>query len=492
MKTLQTSVREAYLWTFGGNLARQLLSFGLSMLLARFLSPSDYGTVGMVAIFTTILTALQDLGIGRAVIYFENADSAFSTYCTVSTAAGAVLSLGMFLSAPLIARFYAMPGLIPIVRWLSLTLFFGGLRSASQSMLTKRLLFQRLTFIEAGSGIFAALVAVVLAWRGFGVWSLVFNLILGSVLNTFLVLHAFRPSFTVRLDLAAVKRALAWGTPLVGSTLLWSAYDNTDNLVVGKLMNNAQLGYYSLAFRLATLVNERIGAIISRVSFPTFAALQNDKPEVARHWMSVTQKAALISFPLLALLAVFASDLISVVLGAKWLPAVLPLRLLCVVGAIRVLTPIIVNLLPALGRPGLAFQYTLANAIIMPVAFYIGCKTGGIVGVGWSWVIVFPFIAAYLTARAIALVEISWGAYLKNLTVPVLSSAAATSAAAPLLYALRPGLLRLLLMSFAGVSAASLCTLAFESGRQLLPASIVTFLSDRLARCMPLPMRSRS
>src|SRR5579862_7964391 len=123
MSELQRKIQAAYIWTFAGNLVRQLLSFSLSLLLARFLRPADYGLVGMVAVFVAFLTALQDLGIGRAVIYFNEAESAWPTFCTVSTAAGFVLSLLLFAAAPLIAGFYSSPALVPIVHWLSVTLF---------------------------------------------------------------------------------------------------------------------------------------------------------------------------------------------------------------------------------------------------------------------------------------------------------------------------------------------------------------------------------
>ncbi len=473
MTHLQAKVRSAYAWTFGGNAIQQLLSFSLSMLLARFLSPADYGLVGMVGVFVTLLSAVQDLGVGRAVIYFPASDSAFSTYCSISTATGFLLAVLLCASAPAIAGFYTSPDLIPIVRWLSLTLFLGGLRSAPQSLITKQLLFRKLTLLEGSCSLGSAAIAVCLAWRGFGVWSLVTNLVLSSTLNTVVVLFVVPPKFTFRPDLTLVKKTLRWGMPLVGSTWLWSFYDNADNLIVGKLLASTQLGFYSLAFRLAMLVNERIGAMISRVSFPTFAAMQADQGQTVRHWMSVTRKSALLSFPLLAGLAVCGRDLILIVLGPKWLPALAPLRLLCVIGAIRVLTPVIINLLPALGRSDLAFQYSLINTVVMPVSFFVGCRVGGIVGVGWAWVLVFPLIAAELIRKTLALVDVSWSAYFSNLRFPALSSLAVIAASVPLLYWLPPGLLRLSLCLLAGATTFAGCLLFTEAGRKILPTSLL-------------------
>jgi PST family polysaccharide transporter len=235
---------------------------------------------------------------------------------------------------------------------------------------------------------------------------------------------------------------------------------------VGKLANSEQLGYYSLAFRLATLVNEKIGALISRVSFPAFAAMQTDKTETVRHWLSVTRKSALISFPLLAMLAVDANDLVSIILSPKWLPVVGPLRLLCVVGAFRVLTPVVINLLPALGRSDLAFRYTVINATVMPASFFVGCKVAGIIGVGWAWVIVFPFLAFWLIKLALTIIGISWSLYLRNLLMPIAGALAVIAVMLPFLYLLPSGLLRLVCSGAAGCAMYGAC---YWSASKLTP-----------------------
>jgi PST family polysaccharide transporter len=458
-------IRRAYVWTLTGNVIRQALSFALSMLLARFLQPNDYGLVGMVGVFLVFLTAVQDLGMGQAVIYFEEAETAWPTSCTVSAAAGLILAAAMFASAPLIAKFYGLPALAPIVRWLSLILLLGGLKSPSQSLITKRLLFHKITAIETVCGLGSAIFAVYLAWRGFGAWSLVVNQLLSATLNTFVVLAVIPPAFTLQPDFPLVRRFLRWGLPLTGSSLCWSFYDNSDELVVGKFASSQQLGYYSLAFRMATLVNEKIGAIISRVSFPVFAAMQTDRESMIRHWLSVTRRSALICFPLLTILAVDASDIIQVVLGAKWLPVVEPLRLLCTVGALRVLTPIIVTLLPAVGNTRLPFQYTLLNTLIMPVSFFIGCRMSGMIGVGLAWVIVFPFLCFWLINSALRLTGTPWSIYLRNLLVPIGAALLVALGTIPYLVLLPNGLFRLLI---SGLTAAVILLLGFTLYRNAI------------------------
>ncbi|HKR97199.1 MAG TPA: lipopolysaccharide biosynthesis protein, partial [Candidatus Angelobacter sp.] len=395
------------------------------------------------------------------------------TFYTVATAAGALLAGILFLLAPVIAAFYNSPQLVPIVQCLSVTLFLGGVRSVSQSLMTKHLLFQRLTIIEGICGLLSASVAVYLAWRGYGAWSLVINLVLASVLQTLVVTVAVRPKYTLRPDMAVVKKTLRWGTPMIGSSVLWKLYDNADYLIIGKLAGKEALGFYTVAFRLATLVNEKIGAVVSRVSFPTFAALQHDHSRVAAHWFSITRKSALVSFPILTMLIVAAEDIVGVLLGAKWLPSVHLLRLLCIVGALRVLTPVTINLLPALGRSDLAFRYTLMNAIFMPASFFLACVWNGPTGVAFAWLLVFPSIALYLIHHALRLTGTHWTPYVKNLRLPMLSSIALAAGMAPALLFVANAPVRLIISALCGGAAFLMTMLASTEGRALLPQQLL-------------------
>jgi O-antigen/teichoic acid export membrane protein len=379
-----------------------------------------------------------------------------------------LLRVAMFAAAPLIAGLYENPALIPITQWLSLTLLFGGLKSVSQGLLTRDLLFRRLVVMESACGLFAAGLAVYLAFQGFGVWSLVTNLVLSTFLQMLIAWWYVPPRFTLRPEIDVVKNVLRWGTPVTGSALLFKFYDNADYLVVGKVLGKESLGFYTLAFRLATIVNEKLGAIISRVSFPTFAAMQENRRGAVRHWLSITRKSALISFPVLTILAVNAPDIVSVILGEKWLTSVGPLRLLCIVGFLRAIVPVTNNLLAATGRTDMTFQYTLMNATLMPAAFYAGCKLGGIVGVGIAWIVVFPFICAFQLHRSLRLFDVTWREYLRNLRDPLLLSISSCIPMLLVLAAMSGGLARLVVSS-ALTGAILAVALAFTpEGEQLL------------------------
>ena len=456
MTDLHSKVRKAYLWTFAGSIVKQTLSFSLSLLLARFLSPQDYGLIGIVGVFVGILCAIQDAGLAQAVIFFDEDDGlrSMSTFSTLFGFVSCALLCGF---APAIASFYHCAQLVPVIRVMSLSLVLAGLRSVSQALVTKHLLFKKIAVIETLAGLSAAAIAVFLAWKGFGVWSLVVNVLLSSVLMTAMMLAAVRPGYTLRPDFKVLKKAVNWGFPLTGSSLLWNLYDNSDDMIVGRLTSPLQLGFYTFAFRMATLVNERIGAIVGRVSFPSLAAMRHDRHQVVEHWLSVTRKAALLSFPILVMLGLAAQDFVASILGPKWLPSVPILRILCVAGAIRALTPVTLNLLPALGKTRLAFGYTLMNAVVMPLAFVIGCKFWETRGVAMAWVCVFPFLAAVLIRAALRLTYTTWRIYFHNIWPAIRLAGAVGLAMLPFLVFQGSGFLRLLLSCTTG-------TLVFVGG----------------------------
>jgi PST family polysaccharide transporter len=456
---LGKTIRSAYAWVVTGTVLRHGLAFALSMMLARLLMPSDYGLVGMTAVFIGILATVQNLGIAAAVAYFNDDESKLPTYYTATAALGILLTALTLAGAPLIARFYDNEQLTPIVRALSLLLLMGGFKSVSEARLARSFQFKRLMLIENIVGLSSGAIAVGMAAAGFGAWSLVGNWLLVAALQTGSVLYMLPPRFTLRPDGAVLKKALRYGLPQTGSMVLWKIYDSSDYLVIGKLLGSGPLGVYTLAFRMATLVNEKVSAIVNRVSFNTFAALKDDREHGAAHWLSLTDKVATVNFALLALVAVLGEDIVLVVLGSKWAAAVLPMRILCAVGAIKTLSSITTSLLNGNGRTSLVFAVTITNTVVMPAAFAIACILGGVVGVAIAWCVLLPASALYLTRRAAGVAGIGMGRYFRTLRSPALTAAACLAGSLPAAMALEPGLSRLLIAGGLGALCGGLMLL---------------------------------
>lgn len=449
-------LRSAYSWTTAGVVVKQAVGFGISMLLARLLAPADFGLLGMVLVFTAVLSAVQELGLGQAVVYFQQDRETVAACFTVSFLTSSLMALGLIAAAPAIAGFYRTPALAPVVRWLSLSLLLGGCRVVAMGLLLKSFRFRRVTVLESISGLLGGGVAVVLAWRGFGVWSLVCNLLLSEALQTAGALASCPPSLTLRLRPRVLKMVLAWSLPLTGSTLCWQWYSNADYLIIGRVLGSRVLGIYTIAYRLAGFVNERIGPVLGRVSFPTFSALKQERQAAVAHWLVLVESTALLTVPLIALLAVNAEDLILILLTRKWLSAAHLLQILAVVAVLKTAAPLTLNLLAASGRTDIQFQYSLLNAIVMPLAFYLGCRWGRETGVALAWLSVYPLTVLFLFWRAVQVTGVRPLTILGAFRLPLLATIPAMLVALAVQAGFKAGLERLAACGVAYVATEAL------------------------------------
>jgi PST family polysaccharide transporter len=452
-----TAVRSAYFWAGAGNIVKAALTFGLSILLARLLDPSHYGLIGVVMAFVNILMVIQDAGLGQAVVYFDETEDTLPTYHTVTVLSGVVLTALTALIGPALAWFYNMPELTVLAPVMGLSLILGGLRSVPQGLLMKELRFKELALIETVAGVAAGVVAVLLALAGAGVWSLVANILLGAGVQTWWTCRLRPAGYTRRWKPEVVRRALDFGLPLTGSRVLWQAYLNSDAMIIGKMLGEAPLGYYSYALRLARFLSERVFGIVNRVSFPSFASMKEDRPRLLYHWLLLTEVLALIQFPAMLALAMNAEDFVLVVLGDKWLPAALPLRLLCAAEAIRSVQVIMPPLLSAVGRTDLVLRYNVVNAIALPAAFAAGCHFGGLAGVGAAWVTIYPVLAIHLLKYTVSVCGGSYWGYLRSLRAPLLVTASCLAAMLPFDWLLAAGWERLTVRCAAGGACYLFC-----------------------------------
>lgn len=449
-------VSSAYTWTAVSNLFRYCTGFAISIVLARLLPPSAYGLIGMVIVVIGFAEVLQNIGLSEAIIYFRE-DTHFGKFFTISGTAGILLALACWAAAPLISRFYHEPQVTVLVRVLSLTLPLISIKSVSVAVLSRELRFREIAIVESVTSVGCGLVAIVLAWMGLGVWSLVWNLTLLTITQTLVFARYVRPRFTWHTGGTGLTNLLRWGMPLTGATLLWQFYNNADYLVVGRMMGSEALGWYTFAFRLATLLNDKISSVINRVSLPSLSSMREDRVQLIEHWFSVSRKLALVNFPLLTALAANSNELILVTVGPKWLPAALPLKFLCVTGALKTVLPLIPNVLSACGRTVTVFRYTLLSAIVLPLSFAVGCHYGGLLGVGVAWCVIQPILSIFLIIPAVRLVNVSLRSYLMNLKEPALVAGLCLLAMLPFGFLPAGVLSRLILRSFAGLACYIVC-----------------------------------
>lgn len=476
---LRTKIRDAYFWITAVTMVRHVIGFGISILLARLLQPSEYGLIGMVLVFSSILASVQELGLGDAVVHFNEDESSLRTYYSVTALAGAVSMGTLMLAAPLVAAFYREPRLTILLRTLSVNLFMAGLQNVSRGRLGKSFRFKELTVRDTIAMVSGGVVGIILAVRGFGVWSLVANLVVFQLLQCLLIIHLVPPRYTLHIQSSVLKRIFSYGLPLTAGGLLFQFYDNADYLVVGKMVGAEALGFYTMAFRLATLAHEKIAAVVNRVAFPSFAAMQNEVDRLVEHWFSISRTISFFNAPLLVYLAVNAPDLVTLGLGKKWLPSVTPLRFLCVVGALRSLVHVIPPILNAVGRTKMVFKFTIANAVLLPASFVIGCKLGGLTGVGVAWCVVYPGLWLFLLFSLQRVVKFSLRAYFLNLRLALVAASLCLMVMLGAGWQAAPGWERLILRSAAGGGTFAACALSQRNIRERV-LGMVSRISSRL------------
>jgi O-antigen/teichoic acid export membrane protein len=377
----------------GSRFAIQVVSWLVTIQVARLLRPLDYAvtTAGMMVIGFCDL--LADSGVGRALVRRESlerddADQGF----TLSLVLSAALYTVVLASAGVVAGSLRTPELTAFLRVVGLSLLLVPFRSVALALLEHRLEMGRQSAVAVVVGLFQSAVLITAASLGYGYWAYAAVALIGRSFESvcFVWLSGWRPRLR-RLDGRA--RGLAtFGLNVTGASLLWFAYSNADFAVVGRVSGPEALGFYALAFQFISIPVQRLTAAFNQVAYPVFCRLQGDPARVRAWYLRLAVLLVLFGAPALVGMALVAPDAFSLVLGPKWLPAVVPFRIMSLAGVVMVFAASIAPLLNALGRPDLNLRYTLACALIFPPAFLVAAEAAGVHGVCAVWAAVYPVI----------------------------------------------------------------------------------------------------
>lgn len=317
-------------WRLMERFGAQGVTLIVSIILARLLDPSVYGTIALVTVFTTILHVFVDSGFGTSLIQKKDADDLdFSSVFYFNIVFCILLYTGMFFFAPLIASFYNQPDLKPVIRVLSLTIVISGLKNVQQAYISKNMLFKRFFYATIGGTIGAAIIGILLAYFGFGVWALVaqhlFNLTVDTIILWITVKWRPKRMFSFK----RLKILLSFGWKLLLSSLLDKIYNELRSLIIGKKYSTEDLAYYNKGDTFPKLITTNINSSIESVLFPTLSAEQDKKERVKAMMRRFIKVSSFLMMPLMVGLAVCAEPIIRLVLTEKWLPSVLYLRVFC-------------------------------------------------------------------------------------------------------------------------------------------------------------------
>jgi teichuronic acid exporter len=377
MSELKSKTLHALSWTFLESLGQRGIQFVVSIVMARLLLPEQFGIIGMLTVFMAVAQSLLDSGFGSALI--QKKEMTTADICSIfyfNIVVGAMVALILCLSAPLVAGFYKQPSLTPLLRALSAVVVIDSFGLIQNTLLRKVIDFKTQAKINIFAVALSGSIGIVLAIKGYGVWSLAVQQVSNSFFrNIFLwVFNSWRPSLIFSLH--SLKSMFTFGSRILGSGLLNTVFDNVYLVVIGKLFSASQLGFYSRANNLQQLPTMTLATIVGRVTFPVFSTIQDDTLRLKRGVQKALRYLLMINFPMMIGLAAVARPLVITLLTNKWAPCIPYLRLLCFVGLLYPLHLINLNVLMAMGRSDLVFRLEIIKKVLIVLNIVIMWRWG--------------------------------------------------------------------------------------------------------------------
>lgn len=354
-----------FIWRFAERCGAQLVTFVVSIVLARLLDPTVYGTVALVTVFTTILQVFVDSGLGTALIQKKDADDLdFSSVFFFNFVICIMLYMGMFIAAPYIAHFYNNSSLTPIVRVISLTIVISGVKGIQQAYVSRNMLFKRFFFSTIGGTIASAFVGIALAYKGFGVWALVAQQLLNTATDTLILWLTVKWRPRLMFSWKRLKKLLSFGWKILCSALIDTVYNNVRSLIIGKMYSSADLAYYNQGDKFPKLIVTNINTSIDSVLLPAMSSVQDSKDRVKNMTRRAIKTSTYIMAPLMMGLAFCAEPIVTLILTEKWLPCVPFLRIFCVTCMFYPIHTANLNAINAMGRSDLFLKLEIIKKAI--------------------------------------------------------------------------------------------------------------------------------
>ena len=352
-------------WSFVDNLSSSGISFLVGLVLARLLTPSEYGIMAIITIFIAISTSIVDSGFSNALIRKTDARRVdYNTVFFFNLVVSAVLYVVLYLAAPAISRFFREPLLVDVMRVISWILVINALAIIPRTLFVKDVDFKTQTKVSLAASIISGIVGIWMAFAGMGVWSLVGQQLSRQVLNTLLLwLYCkWRPVW--EFSRQSFRELFGFGSKLLLSGLLDTVFKEIYAFVIGRCYTSAQLGQYTRAAQFNTIFSSNLTSVVQRVSYPVLSSIQDEPERLRGAYRKVIKSTMLITFAFMLGLAAVAKPLIVMLIGEKWLPAVGFLQIICFSGMLYPLHAINLNILQVKGRSDLFLRLEIIKKII--------------------------------------------------------------------------------------------------------------------------------
>jgi len=396
-KSLRNTTIKGVGWSFTDNIASSGISFLIGLVLARLLSPEEYGLIGIIAIFIAVFNSIVDSGFSNALIRKNDAkDIDYNTVFIVNLLLSVVLFFALFLCAPDIAQFFDEPQLVPLTKAMGSIVIINAFAIIQRTILVKRIDFKTQTKISLISSIVSGVVGIVMALIGYGVWSLVGQQISRQLLNTLFLWVWGHWWPRLQFSIESFKSLFGFGWKLLVSSLIDTTWREIYQVVIGKCYSAEMLGQYTRAQQFSSICSSNLTSVVQRVSYPVFSSIQEEKERLKQSYKKVIKVTMLITFVLMLGLAAIAKPMILVLIGEKWLQSVEILQIVCFSMMLYPLHALNLNMLTVQGRSDLFLKLEIIKKIIAVGPILLG------IFINVYWMLIGSFftgiIAYYLNA----------------------------------------------------------------------------------------------
>lgn len=414
-KKIRSKLFAGLRWTGASQVLQQVLNITWSVIMARLLSPTDFGLLAMASVFTGIVYFVLDLGLKSSLIQRQTLEEKLiSSVFWINVFVGLVMTVVGVVFSWSIAGFYNNPGLQPVVVALSCNFLIFSLGITQEALLNRQMDFRSLELRTLLGQLIGTVCSIVMAFWGFGVWSLVVRISITIAVGTALMwfVTSWRPRWWFRWT--DVRELSGFGSEVLTSNLLAYFRRNADNLLIGRFIGTTALGYYTMAYNLMMFPLLRFCHVLSSVLFPALSRLQDDVEKIKSSWFRATRLIGAVTTPLILGLIALAPQFVQVIYGEKWLPAVPVLQILAINGIVESLTWLNSTVLVSLGKTRLHLRLTFVSAALALVSFLVGLPFG-VIGVATCFTVVNTGTEMWSLSYTLKCVNSSYSQYIHNI-----------------------------------------------------------------------------
>ncbi len=371
-KNLKSKAISGFVWRYAERIGAQGVSFVVSIILARLLAPEVYGTIALITVFTSILSVFIDSGLGNAIIQKKEIDDLdYSTIFYFNVFMSIVIYLLLFFAAPFIAKFYNKEELTLLVRVISITVLIAGVKNIQQAYVARNMIFKKFFFATLGGTLFSAALGIALAYYGAGVWALVAQMLSNSFIDMVILWLTVKWRPKILFSFSRLKTMFSFGSMLLVSGLIDTAYGHLRTLIIGKVYSSSELAFYNKGNSFPSLVINNVNSTIDSVLLPSLSTAQDDKEILKNMTRRAIKTSVYIMAPLLMGLAFCSKQVVTLLLTEKWLGCVPFMAIFCITSVFWPIHTANLNAIKAMGRSDIFLKLEIIKKIVGVFAILI-------------------------------------------------------------------------------------------------------------------------